>query len=153
MIDVDNELIEHMSSPNNYGRIDNPDSIGIGQNPQNNEKVLIYINIDKKDKDFYIKEIKFEAIACMTTVVAGSIITKEALGLSFDKVEELIAVTLGMLDSVPPEQAACSEIVALALKAAVDGYLRYLENGNKDTLIYNIQQSCSPQFENSNQGE
>ncbi len=144
LIDIDEEIVGHMANPNNYGRLDDASSIGIGENPQNGEKVIIYINVDKNDVGFKIANIAFEAIACMTTVVAGSIITQEALGLSFEKAEELIAVTLGMLEHVDPEQAACSEMVAVALKAAIDGYLYSLEKGKKETLIYKIEQSCNP---------
>ena len=147
MIDVDSELIGHMSNPNNYGRIENASSIGIGENPENGEKVIIYINVEDKDGKSFISDIKFEAIACMTTVVAGSIITQEAKEITFDTAEELIAVTLGMLEHVPPEQAACSEMVAVALKAAMDGYNLSKESGKKDTLIYKIEQSCSPDLE------
>jgi len=147
MIDVDNELIGHMSNPNNYGRIEDASSIGIGENPENGEKVIIYINVEDKDGKSFISDIKFEAIACMTTVVAGSIITQEAKEVTFDTAEELIAVTLGMLEHVPPEQAACSEMVAVALKAAMDGYNLSQESGKKETLIYKIEQSCSPDLE------
>jgi nitrogen fixation NifU-like protein len=147
MIDVDDELIRHMSNPNNYGRIEDASSIGIGENPENGEKVIIYINVEDKDGKSFINDIKFEAIACMTTVVAGSIITQEAKEITFDTAEELIAVTLGMLEHVPPEQAACSEMVAVALKAAMDGYNLSKESGKKDTLIYKIEQSCSPDLE------
>ena len=144
---IDNELIEHMANPNNYGRIEEADSIGIGENPENGEKVIIYINVTKKDDDYFIEKIAFEAIACMTTVVAGSIITNEAKEITFSKAEELIAVTLGMLEQVPPEQAACSEMVAVALKAAMDGFKMSIEKGEKQTLIYKIEQSCSPENE------
>ncbi len=149
MAQSDIELIEHMSNPNNYGRIENASSIGIGENPQNGEKVIIYIDVEDIDNTPTIKDIKFEAIACMTTVVAGSIITKEAENISFKTAEELIAVTLGMLESVPPEQAACSEMVAVALKAAIDGYNMSKESGKKETLIYKIEQSCSPELEHT----
>jgi len=155
-VKIDNELIGHMSNPNNYGRLEDADSIGIGENPLNGEKVIIYLNVVKEGDDFLIKEIAFEAIACMTTVVAGSIITNEAKGITFSKAEELIAVTLGMLEHVPPEQAACSEMVAVALKAAMDGFNLSLQEGEKKTLIYKIEQSCSPENEFSaqqNKGE
>ena len=152
-MEIDNEILEHMRNPYNYGRIDEPSSIGIGENPQNGEKVIIYINVDESDSEATISQIAFEAIACMTTVVAGSVITKEADGLIFSKAEELIAVTLGMLENVDPEQAACSEMVAVALKAAIDGYLLSKEKGEKQTLIYKIEQSCSPQMEYSKQEE
>ncbi len=147
MVQIDSELIAHMQNPNNYGRIENADSIGIGKNPQNGEEVIVYINALKKEDDFIIQDIAFEAIACMTTVVAGSIITNEAKGVSFEMARDLIATTLGLLENVPPEEAACSEIVALALQAAIDGFLETLKSGKKQTLIYKIQQSCSPSKE------
>jgi len=147
MVDIDEEIIGHMTSPNNYGRLEDADSIGIGENPQNGEKVIIYINVSKDSNDFIVSEIAFEAIACMTTVVAGSIITQEAKDITFERVEELIAVTLGMLDGVDPAQAACSEMVAVALKAAIDGYTFSQEKGQKQTLIYKIEQSCAPEQE------
>jgi len=147
MTTLDNEIIEQMMNPNNYGRLEDADSIGIGENPLNGEKVIIYINVAKDGDEYKIAEIRFEAIACMTTVVAGSVITKEADGITFKRVEELIAVTLGMLEGVDPEQAACTEMVAVALKAAVDGYLMSKEEGEKKTLIYKIEQSCSPEQE------
>ena len=147
MTEMDREIIGHMANPNNYGRMEDADSIGIGENPQNGEKVIIYINVSKKDDNLHIDDIKFEAIACMTTVVAGSIITNEAKDISFETAEELVAVTLGMLESVPPEEAACSEMVAVALKAAIDGYKLSQESGEKQTVIYKIEQSCSPEQE------
>jgi len=142
--EIDNEIIEHMTHPNNYGRLEEPSSLGIGENPLNGEKVIIYIDVQESEGTYRVENIAFEAIACMTTVVAGSIITQEAKGLTFDKVEELIAVTLGMLEHVDPEQAACSEMVAVALKAAIDGYLLSKESDKKQTLIYKIEQSCNP---------
>jgi len=142
-MDFGPEIIEHMSNPKNYGRIDEPDSIGIGENPENGEKVIVYLKI----KDDNIVDIKFEAIACMTTVVAGSIITQEARDINLDKSDELVAVTLGMLDGVPPEEAACSEMVALAIKAATDGYRMSKDSTRKDTLIYKVENSCSPEQE------
>ena len=141
MLEMDQEIIAHMTNPHNYGRLENADSIGIGENPLNGEKVIIYINVSNEN-GYLIKEIAFEAIACMTTVVAGSIITKEAQNINFDRAKELVAVTLGMLDGVDPEQAACSEMVAVALQAAIDGYELSQKEGKKKTLIYKIKQSC-----------
>ncbi len=135
-MNVDAELIEHMSNPKNYGLIENADAMGIGENPQNGEKVIIYIKVKEENGDKIIEDIKFQAIACITTVVAGSIITNEAFGLSFEKAKELIAVTLGMLESVPPEEAACSEMVALALKASMDTYIHKKSNPTIPALIY-----------------
>ncbi len=147
-IPVDDELIQHMANPHNYGNLEDADAIGIGENPDNGEKVIIYLKVDEEEGAPKIEEIRFQAIACMTTVVAGSIITKEAENLSFEQGEELIAVTLGMLENVPPDQAACSEMVAVALQAAMDTYRAKKENPDIPAIVYKIEQSCSPEAAN-----
>jgi nitrogen fixation NifU-like protein len=80
----------------------------------------------------------------MTTVVAGSVITQEAKGIDFSRAEELIAVTLGMLEHVPPEDAACSEMVALSLQAAMDSYEGKQKDPDFGTITYKIENSCAP---------
>ena len=147
-IPVDDELIQHMADPHNYGSLEDADAIGIGENPDNGEKVIVYLKVDEEEGTPKIGEIRFQAIACMTTVVAGSIITKEAEHLSFENAEDLIAVTLGMLENVPPDQAACSEMVVVALRAAMDTYHAKKENPDIPAIVYRIEQSCNPEAAN-----
>ena len=142
MSDLDPSIIEHMANPHNYGPMENPDAMGIGENPENGEKVVIYLKVKEENGEPIIEDIKFQAIACMTTVVAGSIITHEAENISFETGNELIGATLGMLDSVPPAEAACSEMVALSLQAAMDTYRAKKEDPNVGTITYKIENSC-----------
>ena len=141
-MDANEQLIEHMMNPRNYGSIENADAQGIGKNPANGEKVLIHLKVLQQEGKPFIEDIKFQAIGCTTTVVAGSIITTEAKGVDFDRAEDIIAFTLGMLDRVPPEEAACSEMVAVALKAAMDVYLKRLEDPDYPVISYMIQNNC-----------
>jgi len=144
MTKVDQELIEHMSNPKNYGSIEYADAMGIGENPNNGEKVIIYLRVTNDGGIFTISDIKYQAIGCMTTVVAGSVITQEAMGITFDIAEQLVSVTLGMLENVPPEDAACSEMVALALRAALDTYIGKQSNPEYGTISYKIENNCTP---------
>jgi len=143
MTEVDAELIEHMSNPKNYGTITGADAIGVGENPDNGEKVIIHLKVTEQDEEYLIEDIKFQAIGCMTTVVAGSVITQEAHGISFAMAQQLIAVTLGMLESVPPEDAACSEMVALSLQAAMDTYMGKKHNSGFGVITYKIENNCT----------
>lgn len=147
MREVDAELIAHMSDPKNYGVIEYADAIGIGENPENGEKVIIHINVDKSDDDMTISDIKFQAIGCMTTVVAGSVITEEAKGITFDVAEQLIAATLSLLENVPAEDAACSEMVALSLQAVMDTYIAKQKNPDFGTITYKIENNCQAKVE------
>jgi len=143
-MDVDAQLIEHMMEPKNYGSMANPDSQGIGKNPENGEKVAIYLKIGSDEGEIFIEDIKFQAIGCTTTVVAGSMITSEAKGLNIRGARNLIAATFKILTKVPPEDAACSEMVALALKAALDTYEKRIDEGNYPTITYQIDNTCTP---------
>jgi len=145
----DQHLIEHMMNPQNYGEMEKSDAIGIGKNPENGEKVAIYLKVNKAD-DPLIEDISFQAIGCNTTIVAGSIITSEAKGVTFSRANELIAVTLGMLDNVPPEDAACSEMVAIALRAAMDTYNERQKDKDFPIISYKITTDCTPK-ENDNE--
>ncbi len=146
-MNADTLLMEHMMNPQNYGEMKNSDATGMGKNPQNGEKVAIYIKVKEEDEPI-IDDIKFQAIGCTTTIVAGSIITSEAKGLSFSRARELISVTLGMLDNQSPEDAACTEMVALALQASMDTYLERKKDKDFPMISYLIKTDCTPKEEN-----
>jgi nitrogen fixation NifU-like protein len=142
-MNADAQLIEHMMNPQNYGDMPDNDATGMGKNPQNGEKVAIYLKVEKEDEPI-IKDISFQAIGCSTTIVSGSIITSEARDITFSRAEELISVTLGMLDNLPPEDAACTEMVALALKAALDTYEAKQKDSDFPMISYKISTDCTP---------
>jgi len=145
-MNADAQLMEHMMNPKNYDEMEDSDAIGMGKNPQNGEKVAIYIKVEEENEPI-IKDISFQAIGCTTTIVAGSIITSEAKGLTFTIAKELISVTLGMLDNIPPEDAACSEMVALALQASIDTYIERQKDRDFPMISYIIKTDCTPKEE------
>lgn len=145
---ADAQLIEHMMNPKNYGNMEENDATGMGKNPQNGEKVAIYLKVNHQD-DPLIEDIRFQAIGCTTTIVAGSIITSEAKGIHFSRAEELVSTTLGMLDNQTPEDAACTEMVALALKAALDTYAEKQKDAEFPMISYHITTDCTPEEEQS----
>jgi len=145
---ADAHLIEHMMNPQNYGNMENPDASGMGKNPQNGEKVAIHLKVNKQD-DPLITDISFQAIGCTTTIVAGSIVTSEAREIHFSRAEELVSATLGLLENQSPEDAACTEMVALALKAALDTYQEKQKDPEFSMYSYHITTDCTPKEEES----
>ena len=146
---MDAQLIEHMMSPKNYGTLEGADAQGIGKNPENGEKVAIYIRVGKDVEELYVDDIRFQAIGCTTTVVAGSMLTQEAKGLNLKGVQNLVEATMKLLDRLPPEDAACSEMVALAIKAAVDTYEKRKTDPEYPVVTYKIVNSCVPKEDNT----
>ncbi len=141
------QLIEHMMEPKNYGILEDFNSQGIGKNPENGEKVVISLKITDSNSEQIIDDIGFQAIGCMTTIVAGSIITQEAKGVGIKRAYELVDTTMSILGGVPPEDAACTEMVALALKAALDTYEARKDDPDYPAITYQITQSCTPKEE------
>ncbi len=152
-MNVDAQLIEHMMNPKNYGTLAGSNAEGIGKNPENGEKVVVYLRVGTDDDGAYIEDISFQAIGCTTTVVAGSMITEEARELNLNGVRNLIEATMRILDKIPPEDAACSEMVALALGAAVDTYEKRIEDPGFPVITYIISNSCVPKEENQEDKE
>ena len=140
---VDAQLIEHMMEPKNYGSMAESHSEGIGKNPQNGEKVVVYIKVSNDTID----DIRFQAIGCSTTIVAGSMLTEEAKGLSFEGVDTLIDSTMKILANVPPEDAVCTQMVILALKASIDTYEKRRDDKNYPAITYQVEDSCIPKEE------
>ena len=139
---VDAQLIEHMMNPKNYGTLEDKNSEGIGKNPNNGEKVIIYLKVVEDGGEDVIDDIAFQAIGCSTTIVAGSMITQEARGLSFLGAVNLIGATMKILDKVPPEDAACSEMVALALKASLETYIKRKTDKDYPMITHKISNDC-----------
>ena len=139
-------VMEHMMNPKNYGKMEDSDAVGMGKNPQNGEKVAIYLKV-REEEDPFIEEISFQAIGCSTTIVAGSLITTEAKGIHFSRAEELVSATLGLLDTQSPEDAACTEMVALALKASLDTYAQKQKDKDFPMISYHIKTDCTPNEE------
>ncbi|WP_456322574.1 iron-sulfur cluster assembly scaffold protein [Hydrogenimonas sp.] len=135
--------MDHMMRPRNYGKLENPDAQGIGKNPQNGEMVIIYLEIEEGK----ISDIAFQAKACMTTVIAGSIFTETIKGATIDESVELAQIMLDKLDKMPPEEAACSEMVAEAFLAALEHYKAKSEDRDALVPTHMISRACATDIE------
>ncbi len=144
---MDAMVIEHMMNPKNYGTLSAANAEGMGKNPENGEKVVVYIHVKEDEEKPYIDEIAFQAIGCTTTIVAGSMLTEEAKGLTLDGAKNLVAATMQLLEKLPDEDAACSEMVVLAIDAAVDTYMKRKEETDYPMLTYQVSHTCTPKEE------
>ena len=144
---MDAQLIEHMMNPKNYGSLTGANAEGMAKNQDNGEKVAIYLRVETDEEEPYIGDVKFQAIGCTTTVVAGSMLTEEAKGLNLNGVYNLVDATMKLLEKLPAEDAACSEMVALAIKAAADTYIKRQEDPEYPPITYQVANTCVPQEE------
>ncbi len=140
--------MDHMMNPRNYGKLENPDAMGIGKNPENGEMVIVYLRME----DDKIADIRFQAKACMTTVISGSIFTETVRGVTIDEAKELTKIMIDKLEGMPPEEAACSEMVAEAFLAALDQW--EAKKSDPDALVptHIISRACAVPTETEPKG-
>ncbi|WP_457597992.1 iron-sulfur cluster assembly scaffold protein [Hydrogenimonas sp.] len=131
--------MDHMMNPRNYGKLEKADGQGIGKNPQNGEMVIVYLKIE----DGRVADIRFQARACMTTIIAGSIFTETIKGATIEEARELTDLMLEKLESMPPEEAACSEMVAEAFLAALEHYEARRSDPEAPVPTHMITKSCA----------
>jgi nitrogen fixation NifU-like protein len=128
--DITDEVLEHMMSPRNYGKIDEASGVGMGIDTETNEFALIYLDVDEKEN---IQDIKFSCNACQDTVIAGSMFTEMVKGESLEYGKESAALMNEKIKQAPPRQQACSGMVIKAFDAAIK-HMDELKNGSKEEM-------------------
>ncbi len=139
------EYLDHMMNPRNYGTIGQADAKGVGQNPLNNEMVEIYLRLDGDT----IKEIKFMAIGCMSTIVTGSIFTDMLVGETIAEGESVAEEFLKNLVNAPEEQRACGEMVAKAFLAALVNLDHRRQGKEEESYTLVISENCGVEGEDA----
>ena len=131
--------LDHMMNLRNYGKLDLYDGAGIGKNPENGESVIVYFKLDDNGLN---AEIAFQVKACSTTVLSGSLFTETLKGVDLPEVQVLCDIMLKKLDELPPEEAACSEIVTMAVLAAMEHYEARKNDPDAPIATKRIQKNC-----------
>lgn len=117
------KVLEHVRNPQNMGEIKNPDGVATVGNRVCGDIMRLYIKIEKKDGEDYIKDAKFQTLGCGAAIATSSIITTMVKGKPLNEAEKItnqaIAEALGGL---PPVKMHCSLLAAEALKKAIENY-------------------------------
>ena len=131
------EYIEHIMHPKNYGVISDYSGKGIGNNPNNNELVELYIKV----QDEKLQDMKYQAIGCTTTIAGASIFTDMITGESLEEAISVSNQVLQKLETAPAEERACGEMVIMAFLASVKNYENRKNSDEKDYTM-NITNDC-----------
>lgn len=118
------KVIETFKNPHNYGKIKNADGVGKVGNIVCGDVMHLYIKVAKnKNKEEFIKDIKFETFGCVAAISTSSIITD----LVKDKtIEQALKVTkdnvITSLGGLPKIKYHCSVLAVDALTEAIYDY-------------------------------
>ncbi len=118
------KVMATFKNPHNYGKIKNADGIGKVGNIVCGDVMWLYIKVSQnKQKEDFIKDIKFETFGCVAAISTSSIITdlvkgktiKDALKITKDNVIE-------SLGGLPKIKYHCSVLAVDALIEAIYDY-------------------------------
>ena len=113
------KVMDLFKNPPNFGKMENPDGVGIVGNPVCGDVMHVYIRV----KDNQITDIKFETFGCVAAIATSSMTTELAKGKTLEEAMKIgredVAKEVGGL---PPIKMHCSNLAADALHEAIKDY-------------------------------
>ena len=117
------KVLEHVKKPRNVGEIKNPDGMATVGNPVCGDVMRLYLKIEKKDGQDYIKNVKFQTLGCGAAIATSSMITTLVKGKTLKEAEKISNQAVAKaLDGLPPVKMHCSVLAAEALQKAIANY-------------------------------
>lgn len=132
------EVMEHMMNPKNYGKMEDPNGVGMGVDKKTGEFTMIYLKVN----DGVIENITFGCNACQDTVVAGSLFTEMIKGDTLANAVKASLIMDEKLNIAPKRQQACSRMVLKAFDAALENKTNRDSGINEEIFTIDMKESC-----------
>ena len=159
--ELEAEISRHMMLPENYGKLDGANGVGVGMDKATNSYVIMYL---KRDKN-YIQDVKFGTNAMSQDVpTLGSILTEMIKG---EKVSEALDIVTKLekdlddayaalptpkvdtskpegeqVERISTEHQDCANMVLTSFRAAMRHYERSLGGIQEDHFEISIAKTC-----------
>ena len=135
---VSPEALKHLMDPQNYGKLENPNCIGVALDEKTKEYVIFYTILE----DEIVKDVSFATNGCQDTVVIGSMFSEMTKGNDLDYANGAIAKMHEKLGTMTAQQQVCAEIVFTAFIASLKNF-ENLKNGQEEELhMLKMKESC-----------
>lgn len=119
------KVLEHIKNPQNMGEIKDADGVATVGNPTCGDIMRLFIKVEKKKGQEYLKDIKFQTLGCGAAIATSSMITVLAKGKTLPEAEKISRQGLAeAVGGLPPVKMHCSVLAADALKKAIENYRR-----------------------------
>lgn len=135
---LNQEIIEHLMHPRNYGPLENPTGVGVGHSEKTGEFVIFYIQTEGD----ILENVGYATNGCHDTVVLGSMFTEmikgadvNYAGAAAEKLRDKVA--LG-----PQKQQACAQMVLSAFDAAQIHERQKREGSSEELFAIEIGMEC-----------
>lgn len=91
-MDIYREIIlDHYKNPRNFGHLENPDAILEEGNVTCGDRIVMEIQLAKKDTQSRITDIRFSGEGCAISQAAASMLTEKVKGMPVDEAMKLQA--------------------------------------------------------------
>jgi len=135
---VSPEALRHIMDPQNYGKLENPNCIGVALDEKTKEYVIFYTILDGE----IVKDVSYATNGCQDTVVIGSMFSEMIKGNDLDYANGAIAKMHEKLGTMTAQQQVCAEIVFTAFIASLKNF-ENLQNGQEEELhMLKMKESC-----------
>jgi len=114
------KVMEHLRHPKNMGEMKNPDGMATVGNPTCGDIMRLFLRIEKKKGQKYVKDAKFQTLGCGAAIATSSMVTTMIKGKSLKEAEKITQKTLDdALGGLPSSKTHCALLAADALKKAI----------------------------------
>lgn len=135
---INQEVIEHLMHPRNYGPLENPTGVGVGHSEQSGEFVIFYIDM----KNNLLERVGYATNGCHDTVVLGSMFTEMIQGESLEYARSAAEKLREKVALGPIKQQACAQMVLTAFEAAQIHQTQKASGNTEDLHAIEIGMDC-----------
>ncbi len=137
-ITKDEQSLEHMMEPKNYGKLEDANCVGIALDEKTSEYVIFYSLLDGE----IIKDVKYATNGCQDTVIIGSMFTDMIKNNDLDYANGAIQRITEKLGELTKEQKVCSDIVFTAFIASMKNFENKQNGIDEELHILKMKESC-----------
>ncbi|MCA9381806.1 iron-sulfur cluster assembly scaffold protein [Candidatus Dojkabacteria bacterium] len=124
------ELLDHVKNPRNYGKLDSSTQ-SEDSNPACGDSVKIYLKFSDND---VLEEVSFEGTGCAVSQGAASILTEEIKGKNVTELKKMTEDDFLSIIGIElsPSRKKCAFVSFKAMKQAIVSYEAILHDGSSE---------------------
>ena len=139
------ETLEHLVSPKNYGKLEEPSCIGVAVDEKTGEYVIFYTLLDQDT----IANARYATNGCQDTVVIGSMFSEMIIGNDIEYAKTAIQKMHEKLGLMTAQQQVCADIVFSAFSASMMNYENLLDGKEEEMHVLKMKESCEGEEKNA----
>ncbi len=138
MNNLNDETLENLMEPKNYGKLENPSGVGVALDEKTKEYVIFYTLLDGD----IITDVSYATNGCQDTVVIGSMYSDMIKNNNLEYANDAIQRITEKLGELTKEQKVCSDIVFTAFIASIKNCENRANGADEELHMLKMKESC-----------